>query len=323
MDLLQSRVRLDPGAAVRVTFDPYTSVLALACAAARDRLQGADTELAKVAGRFSERGLRAVARLVTPGASVGPDCLSPAELGRDTHVASELGRLRGLTAAELHDDFQLTYGRSMPAQWERVAAAPRMWVRDFADALESLWAVVEPVWRREAALRSREADRVGSAAVRRALDIVLAQAHPRGRAENGILHFPDPEGVDLDATGKIAVLAPVLSRLDVSISNLERPDLVWLAYPVVAHCGESFHVPDPAALDALLTPVRARLLRGLGGEQTMSVIAARLSVGASATTHHVDALVAAGLVTRRRDGRSTLVARSARGNELIDLYERT
>ncbi|WP_232665540.1 ArsR/SmtB family transcription factor [Pseudonocardia sp. TRM90224] len=322
MDLLQSRIRLDPGAAVRVTFDPYTSVLALACAAARDRLQGADSELSKVAARFSERGLRAVARLVTPGASVGPDCLSPAELGRDTDVASELGRLRGLTAGELHTDFQLTYGSSMPAQWERVAAAPKTWVRDFADALESLWAVVEPVWRREAALRSREADRVGSAAVRRALDIVLAQAHPRGRTENGILHFPDPEGVDLDATGKVAVLAPVLSRLDVSISNLERPDLIWLAYPVVVKGRETSHEADPAALDALLTPVRARLLRGLEGEQPMSTIATRLSLGASATTHHVDALMAAGLVTRRRDGRSMLVSRGARGNELIDLYER-
>jgi len=89
----------------------------------------------------------------------------------------------------------------------------------------------------------------GSAA-RHALDVVLAQAHPRGRAEDGCLVFPDPEGTELDASGRTVVLAPVLSRLDVSISNLDRKDLVWPAYPVAPTAVRD----DPTGLAALLTP---------------------------------------------------------------------
>ena len=76
----ESRIRIDARSAVRVTFDPYSSVFALACASARDLTRGHDSALARVAARMPDRGLRAVARIVTPGSSLGPDCLSPADL---------------------------------------------------------------------------------------------------------------------------------------------------------------------------------------------------------------------------------------------------
>jgi DNA-binding transcriptional ArsR family regulator len=181
----------------------------------------------------------------------------------------------------------------------------------------ALWRGVEPVWRREAELRAREVDRVGLAAARGALDVVLASAHPRGRSEDGVLVFPDPEGTDLDAAGRLVVLTPVLSRLDVSISNLDRAGLLWLAYPAPDDARPTAH---PGGLDALLTPVRARLLRFLDGEWPMSRVAVRSGIAAGAATHHVYALVAAGLVSRRREGRRMLVSRTARGDVLLHLY---
>jgi len=39
-------------------------------------------------------------------------------------------------------------------------------------------------------------------------------------------------------------------------------------------------------------------------------------------THHLSAMERAGLVTRVRDGRHVWVHRSARGSELVALYER-
>ncbi|WP_219415099.1 ArsR/SmtB family transcription factor [Pseudonocardia nigra] len=310
-----SRVRIDPRAAVRVTFDPYSS--ALACAGARDRLRGIDSAAARVAQRFSGRSLRAVSRIVAPGSSVGPDCLSPADMGTDTDVRHELDRLRGLSAAELHDDLDRTYNGAPPPQWQRIVDDPTRWSRDLADALDGLWAAVEPVWRREEPFRSQKAERVGAAATRRALDVVLAQAHPRGHTEDGTLVFPDPEGTELDATDRVVVLAPVMSRLDVSISNLDHPDLVWLAYPVA---GAAPPAADPDGLDALLTPARSRLLRHLDGEWAMSGLARAMRIAPSAATHQVDALVAAGLVTRRREGRRVLVRRTSRGDGLLQLY---
>lgn len=113
------------------------------------------------------------------------------------------------------------------------------------------------------------------------------------------------------------MLAPVLQRLDVSISNLDRPDILWFAYPAPA---SSAPVADAEGLEALLTPVRATVLRALTGAWSMSQIAGSAAIGASAATYHVDAQVAAGLVTRRREGRRTLVRRTPRGDGLIELY---
>lgn len=315
-----SKVRIDPRSAVRVTFDPYSSVLALACAGARDRMRGHDTGPARVAGRFSERGLRAISRIVAPGSSVSPDCLTPTDLGVDTDVNAELTRLRGLSRGEMHEDLDQTFAGNPPPHWERISEAPHRWARDVADALDTLWTAVEPVWQREDALRRREAERVGAASARQAMDVVLAQTHPRGHVTDNTLIFPDPEGTELDATGRVVVLAPVLSRLDLSISNLDRPDMVWLAYPVA---DKLVRTADPGGLAALLTPMRAGLLRMLDGEWSMSQVAAGLGVGASAATHQVDALVAADLVSRRREGRRTLIHRTERGNGLLDLYEGT
>lgn len=318
MGLPTSRVRIDPGAAVRVTFDPYSSVLALACSGVRDRMRGHDTGPARVATRFSERGIRALSRVVAPGSSVSPDCLTPPEIGTDTDVAVEVARLRNLSANDMHRDLDRTFAGNPPPHWERITDAPQRWARDIADALDTLWTSVEPVWQREAALRAREAERIGQAAVRRALDVVLAQAHPRGHVEGHTLVFPDPEGTEFDVVGKPVVLAPVLSKLDLSICNLDRPDLVWFAYPVA---DRSPRTADPGGLAALLTPMRAGLLRMLDGEWSMSQVAAGLGVGASAATHQVDALVSADLVARRREGRRTLIQRTERGLGLLELYD--
>lgn len=315
--VLLNRVRPRREAAVRVTFDPYTTVLALTCAAVRDRMRGRRGVLTRVTDRMSPAGIAAFAPLVTPGSSLGPDCLTPADPAGDTDLATELDRLRGLTADELTDDLGQTFAGVPPRRWDRAAQHPRDWAGAVADVLERLWSDVAPAWRAEAGLRSREAERVGVAAARHALDVVLAQAHPRGHVDGGLLAFPDPEALPGEVTGDVLALAPVLSRLDVSISNLDRPGLVWLAYPVPTGGPAA---ADPGGLAALLSPVRADLLRRLHGEWTMSMVAAALQVVPSGATHHVDALVAAGLVARQRDGRRTVVRRTRRGDELLGLY---
>lgn len=314
-----SRVRIDPDAAVRVTSDPYASVLALACTGVRDCRSGADTTPARIAARkLSERAERAIAPLVAPGSSVAPDCLAPADLDMDTDIGSELDRLRSLSTDALTADLDRTFKGGLPAQWVGPGHSPRLWARDLADGLEALWSVVSPVWRREDRLRAQEAERVGAAAARGALDVVLAQAHPRGRVVDGALLFPDPDATEIDGSGLDVVLAPGLSGLDLSISNLEGPDALWFAYPVAAVAAE--HAPHPDALEALLTRVRARMLGMLDGEWPMAEIAAALRMSPSTATRQIDALLAAGLVERRRDGRNILVHRTHRGTHVLDLY---
>ena len=78
--------------------------------------------------------------------------------------------------------------------------------------------------------------------------------------------------------------------------------------------------PAGADLEALLTPVRARLLRLLDRERSMSQLAVLLYAAPPTVTYQVSALVAAGLAGRRRDGRRILVSRTERGDALLGLY---
>lgn len=307
-----SRVRIRPDAMVRVSVDPYTSVLALACSAATARLRG---RTSAIGARLSGPELRAVSRLVVPGSSVAPEALTPAEPERDTTVAAELERLRSMSAADLHADLDATYAGDPPPHWSEVAGTPRRWLTDMAAALETVWRLVEPAWHAQDRRRGQEVVRVGTAAARGALELVLARAHPRGQIVDGALEFPDPEGTDLDATRHTVVLAPLLSGVDVSISNLDRPGIVRFGYPAPV-----LRTEDEAGLAALLTPVRATLLRLLGTTWTMSRLAAAVGMAPATATHQVSALVADGLVARRREGRHTLVERTERGTELLELY---
>lgn len=131
---------------------------------------------------------------------------------------------------------------------------------------------------------------------------------------DGVLEFPDPEGIETEPQASV-VLAPLLSGVDVSISNLERPGQVWFGYPAPQP-----EASDETSLAALLTPVRATLLRLLGTQWSMSGLAARVGLSPATLTHQITALVADGLVHRRREGRRTLVRRTARGTALLDLY---
>ena len=75
-------------------------------------------------------------------------------------------------------------------------------------------------------------------------------------------------------------------------------------------------------LEALAGPARARALRALAAPMTVGELARLLGVVPSAASHHVDVLEAAGLVARRRAGREVVVSRSARGAELLTLFDR-
>jgi DNA-binding transcriptional ArsR family regulator len=310
-----TRLHLNPDAHVRITNDPYSAVLALACAGVRDLLTHKVTPAARLAARLPPEQRWSLAQIAAPGSSVSPDFLSPPWPASSTRVSEEVGRLRDLSVADLRQDFATTFGGDPPLRWQRVAERPRDWAVHLANAIDRLWTTVEPVWRREQDLRDLEAERIGSAVIRGALDTVLDALHPRGWAEDGRLVFPDPEGTSVDARDRAVVLAPGLSRLDVSISNLDRSDAVWLAYPV-----RRDHPPDPGGLAALLTPIRARLLQAIDVDRTMSDVAGVLHVSPATATHQVDALVMAGLAHRRRLGRRMLVRRTERGDRMLALY---
>ena len=73
-------------------------------------------------------------------------------------------------------------------------------------------------------------------------------------------------------------------------------------------------------LEALLTPLRARILLDLAEPRSMTVLAQRYFIVPSAATYQVGRLAAAGLVERTRTGSFTVIRRSALGDRLVALF---
>lgn len=313
----RTRIRLDRDVAVRVVSDPYSSLVAVAAAGVRDRRAGRSSGPARVLGALPGPGIRALGQIVHPDGSLAPDCLSPSTPERDTRVGDELDRLESMSEDDLCADLLDTFSGTVPRHWEHLDGAMRAWVRDLAEALRALWKQIEPLWARQADLRGRETERLGAAAARGAVDIALAELYGGGRVVDGVVDFDDPDGVEVDAHGRIIVLAPLLTGLTVSLCNLDRRESLWFAAPARSRPAER---EDRSGLGSLLTPARAQLLGVLQAEHSMSEIAKRMNTVPATATHQVGALEAAGLVRRRREGRRIWVQRTPRGSALLELY---
>jgi hypothetical protein len=316
--------RLD-AATVRVSLDPYLSVLALTTDALGGRRRGAPESWRRhIRAAVSPAHAQAVWPLVAPGHSVTPDCVSPLNPVLETSVDEQIERLRDLSPDDLLADLDRVFGAAPPPHWRAVARRPRQSLRAYAGATSQVWTAMRPAWRDARPLLDREVARVGAAAVRGRLDVVLGGIHPSGRFEDGVLKIRDPEPARFDLAGRPLVLVPMVSGGDALICCLDRPDAVWLGYPVPG-AGRLFHGAPPSAaggeLDLLLGPVRAQLLSALTRPITMGELAALTSLTPSAITYHCERLGAAGLIRRERNGREVWVTLTPRAEQLTELFD--
>ncbi|MDN3354603.1 winged helix-turn-helix domain-containing protein [Actinomadura sp. DC4] len=313
-------------ATVRVSLDPYLSVLALTTDALGGRRRGAPESWRKhIRAAVSPAHAQAVWPLVAPGHSVMPDSVSPLSPVLETSVDDQVERLRGLSPDDLLADLDVVFGSGPPRHWRAVARQPGQWLRAYAGAMSQVWAAIRPAWRDARPLLDREVARVGAAAVRGRLDVVLGGIHPNGRFEDGVLKIRDPEPARFDLAGRPLVLVPMISGGDALICCLDRPDAVWLGYPVPG-VGRLFRgAPTPPhdnELELLLGPVRAQLLSVLTRPTTMGELATLTSLTPSAITYHCERLGAAGLVRRERHGREVRVSLTPRAEQLTELFGR-
>lgn len=319
-----TRITIGRDVAVRVVEDPFASVLAAACAGVRDRAAGRSSPFARAVRALRTESLAALARVVVPGASLSPDCLTPTvDVGGDPDaagpaMAAHLDRLRSLRGAEIEADLHATFGGALPPHWASLGTGHRDWARHVADGLEAMWSVVGDEWHRQRCLRDGEAERIGLAAVTGSLDVALAAAHPRGRGVDSGFEFPDPDGVDSEIGDRTVVLNPLLAGLHLTVANLDRRTSVYFAYPARPAAGPS---PDgESELHALLTAPRAALLGLAAAGRVMSQLARATHLTPASVTHHVDWLERCGLVRRHRRGRTVWVHATRRGLKLTELY---
>jgi DNA-binding transcriptional ArsR family regulator len=310
---------------VRVALDPAISVLALMTDALGRRRGAPEAWRKPILSALSAQGVRAVLPIAAPSYSVAPDCVTPQNPAREIPVTGQVEWLHDLSDHDLLGDLQSVFGATPPLHWQTVLRRPRNWLHAYAEAMGAVWRCVEPLWEQAQPLLNREVRRVGTAAMRGSLDLVLDGLHPASQFDTGVLRIRDPEPARFDLQGRPLVLVPMLSGLQALICNLERADAVWLAYPLPG-MGELLGGPagpghgEGAPLESVLGPVRARVLLALEQPLTMTDLVGRASLAPSAMTYHCDRLVAAGLVRREKSGREVRISRTGRGTSLIELF---
>lgn len=101
----------------------------------------------------------------------------------------------------------------------------------------------------------------------------------------------------------------------------EEPDRYAVIYACAGAFADPGGKPVPMSLGALLGTARAGVLVRLGSPLSTSQLVAVTGQGLGSVGRHLRVLLDAGLVERRRAGRSVLYSRTAVGQVLVDAVE--
>lgn len=310
---------------VRVVLDPYISVLALTTDAL-GRCRGApETWRQRILSSLSPPGARAILPITAPRHSVTPESVTPLSPAREAPVQTQVEWLHAMSEDDLLGDIHTVFGENPPPQWHGALRRPRNWVHDYADAMADAWRAVEPLWIKSKPILEHEVWRVGAAAVRGGLDLILDRLHPATRFDNHVLRIPDPEPAAIDLGDRPLVLVPMLSGVRALICNLERPDAVWIAYPAPGigstAAGQKTRWPVAGGLlGSVMGPVRAQILLALERPSTISELARLSRLASNALIFHCERLAAAGLVRREELGDDVWFSRTSRGMGMLALF---
>jgi hypothetical protein len=316
---LGSPAELRPAVAVM----PLATTLSLVADAVAGRPQGVPPGWRQlVRGGLPADAAAVLAPLFRPGTSVLPDCLTPSVLVGDRDLDEHLDRVVAAATDRLDREVEQLYGPHPPAAWRAVLAGRARWVGRYALVLRAGWAAFRPVWRRAERLIDHEIGRIGTAAVRGALDGVLAGLGQRWQYTDGTLSVADPEPTTIELAGRRLVLVPSVSGAGAALLG-DTPDLVWLGYPppglAALYQDTDAAPPNPDLLGTVLGPLRARILRAAGPAPSMGQLAGVLNCPRPTVTYHCTQLVQAHLLERHRHGKQVHIRRTQRGDALLDL----
>ncbi|WP_166028241.1 ArsR/SmtB family transcription factor [Streptomyces chilikensis] len=243
------------------------------------------------------------------------DFLIPAPVGDGTpRIDEELHRVRTAPPATARADLTTTSGGgSLPDALRRDDLPERS-----AALLEWVWTrTVLPDWERRR--RVLEADIV--ARTRQLSDGGWATAlyglRPRTRwLGEGRLRINAHDNPPRDISGAQLLLVPVTPRR--GWVTWDEPHRYAVVYPCSGVLTGEEDRPASQALRALLGPGRARTLALLGTPMSTTQLVALTGLALGSVGRHLKVLLDAGLVRRRRAGRSVLYYRSEAGDLLVE-----
>lgn len=264
---------------------------------------------------LTNRDYRVLAPLATPRPTQVPSALLGFGAATLADAFEQLIAAEDELAREIHE----CLGPDSAGDWREPARDPRAWVRGVVLALARAWSGFRPIWEAGRQHLAGEFERVSAAGERQAhlalLDDLLPCGHVTG--DRWVLDCTSPEDVRLEVSEAGLTLVPLVAGSRASIVDGEAGRVRLVGYPLRARRNRA---PE-ATLEALVGIPRTQILRALDRPATNNRLAEALQTVPSAATHHVSALVAAGLVMRDRSGGRLLVRRTPRGDALLALYE--
>jgi DNA-binding transcriptional ArsR family regulator len=244
------------------------------------------------------------------------DFLSPAPRAGEP-FEQEVARVRAADPEAARTDLTVSLRGPLPAVLHRDDLPERA-----ADLLTYVWTTaVRPYWSQrrhileaDVVARTAQVSRGGWAS---ALDTLRPGTQWLGenRLQVNAHEYPPRE-----LSGAELVFVPITTQR-IGWVAWEGTDRYALVYPCAGALADPGSRPVPASLGALLGTARAGVLVRLGSPLSTSQLVAVTGQGLGSVGRHLRVLLDAGLVERRRAGRSVLYSRTAAGQVLVEATE--
>ena len=251
------------------------------------------------------------------------DFIQPPPAGVGMSFADELAVVRATPVAQARDELarNLAGHPSPPAHARQILAAPDVVAR-IADAIEAAWtALVAPDWPRLRAILERDVVRRAGQLAAYGWAAALADLDPRLRfvtdRDGSRIEIKNRNRGTYALAGRGLLFVP--SVFGPMITYVEPPWPYAIVYPargVADLLGAPRPGRAPDALDRLIGPTRAAILRALAVPATTTQLVAQLGAGLGTVGGHLAVLLRAGLVSRGRVGRSVRYERTPLGEAL-------
>jgi len=285
-------------------------------------------------GRHARRVLAEVpqtdpVRLFFRTDSRSPDFLSPVPPIANPTLAEELAVLRATPAEVVAEQLPSYHPDGELPPWLRPFRNDREAAFDqLAAGLAAFWeAAIAPWWPAMRAALDEEVLHRARALAADGADALLAELHERVRWEKPVLTLVKPAEQSFRAVDQRLLLIPLIFSRGALSCSTDHPEVVAVSYQargavLLADRAPTEAAPvaaDPDRLAILVGRGRANVLRALSRPATTAGLSATLGLAPSTVSEHLAALLAAGVVNRRRIGRRVLYGLEPAGVALVTL----
>ena len=316
-DLARSRFAVSP---------LWELVHAMRALAAPRRASPAQPWVLRARERFAALRLEADVEVVLAlqPAGYGADFVVPPPAGVGTTVDELLDVVRTTPLDQARHEVGLAVGQpGRPPLPPRVRA---VLARDdlpayVADVLAQAWrTLLAPDWPQLRAILERDVVHRADRLAREGWAAALADVHPHVRYSDGFVELANrTDALEVDLAGRGLMLMPSVFVWPGVAYGVDLPWPPVLIYPArgVAALWSPEPSGSPEGLARLVGPTRAAVLAALDEPASTTQLVAALHLSVGGVGDHLAALLAAGVITRARAGRSVLYSRTPVGDALV------